>query len=83
MLLSEPHWERGYRCHGYWNAGKRLGAVSLPPHGWPLQYFWSLDRQIDGEIVDGYGRNLKTAKRCLELAHAGLVAEARALSGKD
>ena len=29
--MSEPHWERGFRCHGYWIGGNRVGCVSLPP----------------------------------------------------
>ena len=26
-----PRWEHGYRCHGYWLEGQRVGCVGLGP----------------------------------------------------
>lgn len=30
----EPQWERGYRSHGYWLAGRRWGWIGLESGGW-------------------------------------------------
>jgi hypothetical protein len=24
-----PHWEHGYRCHGYWLNGERIGFIGI------------------------------------------------------
>lgn len=39
----EPHWERGYRTHGYWIGIRRVGYVALPPrpvsdYGWGMEW---------------------------------------------
>ncbi len=58
-----PHWERGYRCHGYWLDLVRLGVVSIGPgrgaarrHG----YRWCFGSK------EGLARTLRAARRAIE-----------------
>lgn len=64
-----PHWEHGYRTHGYWaSASERLGAVGLGPRGrWDGVYRWSVDRT--GEA--GEATTLRQAKREVEQRTGG------------
>lgn len=43
--MSQLHWERGFRCHGYWLGTTMFGRVSIGPRG-----FW--------KPADGYGWDL-------------------------
>lgn len=74
---AEPHWERGFRCHGYWLGGKRVGCVSLPPRLPSLNsyaktdgYGWSLDSD-DAQHPPPRLRfkTLRAAKRAVEKAY--------------
>jgi len=58
-----PIWEHGYRCHGYWLDGQRMGHVGLTPPGHrPVVYSWALDATDDhGECT-----TLRAAKRRVE-----------------
>ncbi len=65
-LAQTPHWERGYRSHGYWLGSERVGWVTRPPgkmtgqdYGW--RYDWS-----DGARSEGRSPSLRQAKRMVE-----------------
>lgn len=74
---ARPHWERGYRCHGYWLGLVRLGLVSLGParctlaarDGYQWEYF-------PGGVVaqkpaaGGTVKTLREGRRLVEAAHA-------------
>lgn len=61
-----PTWEYGYRSHGYWLDGQRVGWVSRPPgrksksYGWEYQSPWTHERQ-EGQVT-----TLKAGKRKVE-----------------
>ena len=40
---EEPHWEHGWRSHGFWIGNHRVGYVGLTPPGFTVAYSWSLD----------------------------------------
>ncbi len=64
--LLLPTWQRGYRVHGYWLYGQRVGHVGLSPRGLPpVVYKWVID-----ENVDAWGEEwtLRAAKRRVESA---------------
>lgn len=63
---STPHWEHGHRMHGLWLGPKRLGWVGIPPHGYPLEYHWGLDRTPNRPAVAA--SSLRAAKRAVERA---------------
>lgn len=47
-------WERGYRCHGFWEGIKRIAVISLGPYGfWDGVYNWEIDetRQSGEELT--------------------------------
>ena len=65
----DPHWERGYRVHGYWIGNVRIGWVGLPPGRgtWKqLGYGWGLDKPV----VEGREPSLQKAKQAVEKALA-------------
>jgi hypothetical protein len=65
--MSEPHWERGYRCHGYWLDGERMGWVGMSPRnrcGSSL-YYWPY---VGDYTALGSYKTLKAAKRAVERA---------------
>lgn len=58
--MSLPVWYHGYRCHGYWLDGKRVGFIGLTPPGYcSVTYSWGLD-DIDDK---GECSTLAAAKR--------------------
>lgn len=63
--LPLPVWERGYRCHGYWLDGKRVGHVGLSPPGFPVTYSWALDSV---PTAAGEADDLRLAKRAVARA---------------
>lgn len=79
--LAAPHWERGYRCHGYWIGVKRVGFVGLPPrlngngsaaadgYGWGLTLTGSGVTQAEGREP-----TLRRAKKKVEEAYRKLAA---------
>lgn len=75
--MSEPHWERGYRCHGFWVGNVRWGLVSIGPAGTTLAsrdgYQWEFFP--DGSTArkphtTGYARTLREAKRMVEAVYS-------------
>lgn len=59
-MTAEPHWEHGWRCHGYWRGGMRVGSIGLTPPGWPVVY----TAHVDGTATTW--RSLKRAKHWVE-----------------
>ena len=67
MTETSPHWEHGYRCHGLWQGGERLGYVSLGPPGlWDGLYRWGID--ADRNAPPGKAETLLAGKRAVEEA---------------
>lgn len=69
--MSEPHWERGYRSHGFWSGMKRVGFIGLGPRGFPadaLPYGWYLEWPKDN-TEQGRTKTLEQAKRAVERAY--------------
>ncbi len=63
-----PHWEHGYRCHGYWLGLERVGFIGLPPPGYPTTYSWSVGiKRTTGEEA-----TLRAAKRAVEVAYRAM-----------
>ena len=65
---ATPHWEHGYRCHGYWRGTiDRVGFISLPPlhmtQRMELPYGWSCGKH------QGRCKTLAQAKRAVETAY--------------
>lgn len=47
--MTEPHWERGFRCHGYWYGQERMAIVILPiPPGKVGDEGYSIAVQVPG-----------------------------------
>ena len=64
---NRPRWEHGYRCHGLWRGGERLGCVSLgPPLHWDGVYRWVIDAEPDAPAQEA--KTLRSAKRAVERA---------------
>ena len=76
-MMDEPHWERGFRCHGYWNGDKRVGWVGLPPRLPSLNsraktdgYRWGLDSDdLQTPPQRKSFKTLKAAKRAVDRAY--------------
>ncbi len=65
--LPLPVWTSGYRCHGYWLDGQRVGHVGLTPPGHkPVVYSWGIDAAM--ATASGECAALRTAKRHVEAA---------------
>ena len=65
-----PHWERGYRSHGYWSDDSmvRYGRVGLtPPHSHPVIYTASIDTPMPDVSIGTFDK-LKEAKKAVEEA---------------
>lgn len=65
-----PHWERGYRCHGYWIQVTQWGRVYLlGPHGTTLAskdgYGWSFSPP-GGKYQEGRCKTLREGKLIVE-----------------
>lgn len=60
--ITEPHWEHGYRVHGYWLGQIRLGRVSRPPGKSAPDYGWF----VDGTKEEGRCKTLREAKSIVE-----------------
>lgn len=74
MPTDAPHWERGYRCHGYWRGQTRVGHVAIGPRGYfDGIYLWSVDVG-PGPLPEGTARSLRTAKNRVEQHYAALAA---------
>lgn len=68
-MQEQPHWERGYRCHGFWIGIKRIGHISLSPeHYKPLICSWSFSLPHD-DAVSGQAPNVRKAKQLVERAY--------------
>ena len=70
---TEPHWERGFRCHGYWIGLVRWGMVGLPPRAGvdapgEGRYGWVFEPHgITGQRpVEGRSATLRVAKKMVE-----------------
>jgi hypothetical protein len=66
----QPHWEHGYRCHGYWLGVKRIGYVSIGPGRGAARkygYRYSFDLPTS-EFLLGQSKSLIVAKKAVELA---------------
>lgn len=80
--MKKPHWERGYKSHGYWIGDDLyIGLVMLPCRSFnssAIHYTWFLDINIPSGISMspttnlayqcGHSSTLKQAKRAVELA---------------
>lgn len=54
-------WERGYRCWGLWENGRRIAFIGIPPFdASPAR--WS----IDGTDIDGEAPSVRVAKRVVK-----------------
>lgn len=62
---AAPHWEHGWRCHGFWLGGRRVGYIGLTPPGQKPVYSWSLDWPRDS-VAKGVEGDLRAAKRLVE-----------------
>jgi len=78
--MNEPHWEHGYRCHGYWLGTKRVGYVGLEPYCGGLGnvkangYGWGVTLSGGGhQDAKGHTRTLRAAKRAVEREYARLT----------
>lgn len=62
------HWERGYRCHGYWldGASIRVGCVGLSPFipGRKTEYYATIDG-VPG-LQEVAVKDLRAGKRFVE-----------------
>ena len=67
IKIQEPHWERGYRCHGYWNRKERVGHVGLSPRipDEKTVYSWAVE-EGGVPISEGTELTLRAAKRAVE-----------------
>lgn len=78
--VTDPTWEHGYRCHGFWIGVKRVGWVSLSPYldgrGSVKNsgYSWGVVHPKTGGYIEGRCRTLRTAKRRVEAEHQRLYA---------
>lgn len=67
--MIDPHWEHGYRCHGFWLGTERIGFIGLPHT--PAnrdEYRWSFDLpRFDS--VKGRTKTLREAKKNVEKAY--------------
>lgn len=69
-----PHWERGYRCHGYWLGVERIGFVSLSPEGFkPLHVSWLVNLP-NGKKDEGSCTNVRKGKQLVEKAYREYLA---------
>jgi len=71
MEAIEPHWEHGYRCHGYWLGLQRVGCVTLPSNR-VLNYKRIYSAYVDTPLpytALGERRTLPAAKRLVEKAY--------------
>lgn len=67
--MDLPHWERGYRVHGYWLGMVRVGWVSLPPgRVAEYGYGWGVNHP-SGRFAEGRAPTLKEAKKLVETAY--------------
>jgi hypothetical protein len=66
---ERPHWERGYRVHGYWLGTERVGWVSLGPRAVTRAardgYGWGVVLP-KGKTLEGRAASLRQAKRKVE-----------------
>jgi hypothetical protein len=68
---ARPHWERGYRAHGYWLGIARLGVVTIGPRGFRRPgdgYLWRLDSWWHN-APSLHAPTLRAAKRAVEARH--------------
>jgi len=66
-MVDDAHWEHGYRCHGLWRDGVRLGHVALgPPGRWDGIYRWGIDARANAPSRES--ASLRAAKREVEKA---------------
>lgn len=64
-----PHWEHGYRCHGYWLGEERIGFVGLASgrlSDYYAPYSWYCE--VPGKRRSGWVSSLRAAKRAVERA---------------
>lgn len=59
---AKPIWERGYKSHGYWQSGKKLGVVQLVDSTKPSTYHWEAGK------YHGDTATLREAKLAVEQA---------------
>jgi hypothetical protein len=68
---TEPHWEHGYRCHGYWLGNRRIGFIGIcSGRGAAAKYGygWSMDYPRD-KAAFGRSMRLRSARRAVERAY--------------
>ena len=66
---EDPHWEHGYRCHGYWLGLVRIGAVGIGPFSGDAKrdgYGWTFRNPNTSADTDGREATLRKAKRQVE-----------------
>jgi len=66
--MRKPHWERGYRCWGYWLDNERLGFIGLIPRlpGKKTKFLCSIDIIPYPYSKPVEKETLKEAKRYVE-----------------
>jgi hypothetical protein len=70
-----PHWECGYRVHGFWiTTSVRIGWVGLPPRPYRASqegYGWAYDPQGVPRRFhrEGHSPTLRAAKQAVERAY--------------
>ncbi len=63
--MTEPHWERGYRCFGFWLGEERIGFVGRPPGRSAPYYSWIFEPP-QGCLISNRAATLRAAKRAVE-----------------
>jgi hypothetical protein len=73
-----PHWEHGYRCHGYWLGVVRWGFIGITAHrfGRIDGYGWEFHPHgiVSQNPVRGTTKTLRAAKRAVEREYEKYVA---------
>jgi hypothetical protein len=73
----EPHWEHGYRCHGFWFGRTRIGFIGLTPYWFRKrpEVSWSFDLPSSG-ARSGAEKSVIKAKHLIEQAYRLSLIEA-------
>lgn len=75
-MSERPHWEHGFRCHGYWIGLDRVGWVSIGPRPNRVEitgYSWGVVHPLTAAYIEGRSVRLKQAKRAVEKLWASLA----------
>lgn len=70
---KDPWWERGWRVHGYWDAGEdgdlQVGRVCRPPGRSMFGQVYSWEYYFSEGELSGQAPTLEQAKRRVEALH--------------